>query len=353
MRALSLLAVAMILAVAACSKDDSPTAPGDATPSTDRYVDQATGSNANDGSSGAPWATLTYAVSTADTNVTIHVAPGTYNTINNEAFPIRLKKGQTLLGDVASKGAGATPIKIQGESAYPLGSMNGAAVVGADSARVAGFTIVNQTNPLYYAGIAVNGVTMEIDHNTFPNPMYAGINASNGADLDVHDNLFQASAYGLVLDGSGIVGVHDNTMETGGFGIRVFGIDSLDVANNVMHTVAAGVQAGSSTAMTIRANAFDRAAGYTTAAIQILSGAPVIRNNMFTGGPCIRVQATARPDIGTLASPGQNDFSAVSGVAVQHAGSQAVMAIGNTWANDPPQLGVDYTITGTGTVVTQ
>ena len=86
--------------------------------------------------------------------------------------------------------------------------------MGAQDARVAGFSINGVTNPLLYAGIAVDGVDMEIDHNTFRNESYSGITSGNGANVDVHDNLFQSEHYGLIVDGSGIVSIHDNTMET-------------------------------------------------------------------------------------------------------------------------------------------
>jgi hypothetical protein len=60
------------------------------------------------------------------------------------------------------------------------------------------------------------------------------------------------------------------------------------------------------------------------------------------------------PDLGILASAGLNNFSALAGVAsVEHQGTGTVMAIGNTWANTPPQVGVDIVIDGGGSVVTE
>ena len=59
------------------------------------------------------------------------------------------------------------------------------------------------------------------------------------------------------------------------------------------------------------------------------------------------------PDLGTLASSGLNNFSAIAGVALEHHGTGTIMAIGNTWANTPPQVGVDIVIDGGGSVVTE
>ena len=351
-RLLSLLVpAALVLAIAACSDDsNNPAAPPK--PSTDRYVNQTTGDDANNGSQAAPWATISYAIATADSEITIHVAPGTYNAASGETFPIALKNGQKLIGNVSSKGAGATPTLIQGEAAYALPPLIGTTVVGAENARVAGLSIANETNQVGYAALFVDGVTMEVDHNTFPNPTYTGVGASNMANVEIHDNLFQTSSYGLILDGSGVVSVHDNTMEGGSYGIRVFGIDSLDVANNTISVGLGGVQGGFGPSnTTIRNNTFNKTPG-NYGSILCSGGTPLIRGNTFTGETALHVQG-GTPDAGTVADPGQNNFSAITAVTLQHTGPGTVMAVGNTWPHDPPTLGVDYTITGGGTVVTQ
>jgi hypothetical protein len=341
----------LVLAIAACSDDDNnPTGPPKT--STDRYVNQATGDDSHSGSQGSPWATISHAVATADSEITIHVAPGTYDAANGETFPITLKNGQTLIGNVSNKGAGANPTLIQGQGAYALGFLVGTTVVGAEDARVAGFSIANETYQVSYAALSADGVTMEVDHNTFLDATYAGVAAGNKANLEVHDNLIQASSYGLVLDGSGVVSVHDNTMEGGSYGIRVFGIDSLDVADNTISVGFGGIQGGFGTSTTIHNNTFNKTPG-NYGGIICASGTPVIRSNTFTGATAIYVQNSGTPDAGTVADPGQNNFSTITGVTLEHTGTGTVMAVGNTWPHDPPTLGVDYTITGGGTVVVE
>ncbi|RPH60022.1 MAG: DUF1565 domain-containing protein, partial [Acidobacteria bacterium] len=321
----SLAVLTMVVAFGACSDDDNPTGPPKTT--TDRYVNQTTGDDSNTGSAGSPWATITHAVATADSEITIHVATGTYNAANGETFPIMLKNGQKLIGNVSNKGAGANPTLIQGEGAYAVGFLIGTTVVGAEDARVAGFSIANETYQVVYAALSVDGVTMEVDHNTFLDVTYTGVAASNNANVEVHDNLFQTSSYGLVLDGSGVVSVHDNTMEGGSYGIRVFGIDSLDVADNTISVGLGGVQGGFGTSTTIRNNIFNKTPG-DYGSIICSSGTPVIRNNTFTGATALYVQDSGTPDAGTVASPGQNNFSAITGVVLQHTGTGTVMAVG-------------------------
>ncbi len=355
LRRVSMLWAVAVIALAACSDDESTVAPPPAPgPSPDRYVNQATGDDSNDGSSGSPWSSISHALATADTNITIHVAPGTYDAANGETFPLTMKKGQTLLGNVASGGGGATPTRIQGQGPYALGIMAGTVLVGAEGARIAGFSIATATNPNLYSGIAVNGVTMEIHDNTMLNNTYAGIGAGAGANVDIHDNLFQSRVYALVLDGSGVVSVHDNTMEMGDYGIRAAGIDSLDVAKNVIGQSTAGVSVGAASTITIRDNTFNGPTGYSSGAVVHSGGLGIVRGNTFLTGPGVYIDTgLGVPDLGTAASPGQNDFSAIAGVALEHAGAGTVMAIGNTWANNPPQVGVDILITGGGSVVTQ
>lgn len=345
------VSIAAVLAMAACSDDDNNPVvpPGN---STDKYVNQTTGSDAYNGSAASPWATITHAVATADSEITIHVAPGTYNAASGETFPIMLKFGQKLIGAVSTKGAAVMPTLIEGEGAYALGFLIGTTVVGAEGARVAGFSIANETYQVSYAALSVDGVTMEVDHNTFLDGTYTGLVAGNIANVNVHDNHFQASSYGLVLDGSGVVSVHDNTMDGGSYGIRVFGIDSLDVANNTISVGLGGLQGGFGTSTNIRHNTFNKTPG-DYGGIICSSGTPLIRDNTFTGATALYVSDTGTPDAGTLVWPGQNNFSAITGVVLQHTGTGEVQAVGNNWPHNPPTLGVDYTITGGGTVVTE
>jgi hypothetical protein len=342
---------ALLITIAACSDDDNnPTGPPKAT--TDRYVNQTTGDDSNNGSQASPWATISYAVATADSLITIHVAPGTYNAASGETFPITLKYGQKLIGNVSTKGTGVKPTLISGQGDYALGFLIGTTVVGAEGARVAGFSIANAINQVSYAALSVDGVTMEVDHNTFTDQTYTGVAASNLANVEIHDNLFQNTSYGLVLDGSRFVSVHDNTMAGGSYGIRVFGIDSLDVANNTISVGLGGIQGGFGASTTIRNNTINKTPG-NYGGIICSSGTPVIRGNTFTGASALYVQDNGAPDAGTVADPGHNNFSAITAVTIQHTGTGTVLAVGNTWPHNPPTLGVDYTITGGGTVVTQ
>jgi Calx-beta domain/Protein of unknown function (DUF1565) len=70
---------------------------------TDYYVSAGTGANGNDGSSGAPWKTLTYALGQVTSGDTLNVAAGTYDTpTNGETFPLTLVDGVAIIGDITT-----------------------------------------------------------------------------------------------------------------------------------------------------------------------------------------------------------------------------------------------------------
>ena len=76
---------------------------------TDWYVDALSGSNAHGGTSSLDaWRTITHAVASVPaTGVqSVHVAPGTYDPALGERFPISMRPGLQLIGDVA----GARPM---------------------------------------------------------------------------------------------------------------------------------------------------------------------------------------------------------------------------------------------------
>jgi len=336
----------------ACSDDEgSPVAPTPPAPDVAYFVDGSIGDDSQNGSEGSPWATITHAVATAGEDVTINVAPATYDAAGGEVFPIELRAGQQLIGDVAYRGEGPVATRIRGQGAFVHGQMEGTVVIGGDGARVAGFTFATETNPNFYTGIAaVDSMVIEIDHNTFESSLYAGVGSSDGATPDIFENHFISDTYGMILDGSRSPLVYENVITGTSYGIRYFGAVDAAVLDNSIWAVHTGVQVGSGSSL-IRGNRFEQTGGYTGAAIACSGPTHVIRSNWFASGPALNVTFGGIPDAGTVAEPGANDFSDITGVVVRHSGSELVTVIGNTWANYPPVVGTEIVITGTGSVV--
>ena len=341
--------------LAGCSKTSkSPTAPG-VTPPPAFFVDVATGSDGNPGTNSQPFRTITHALVAAGEDVVIHVAPGTYDTTTGEAFPLVLQAGQVLLGDTLNKGGGATGTTIFGVGLTPGGGSHWAysTVVLADSSMVAGFQVDGPYHVSQFGAVAAD------------------------AGAIVANNTFQAGEYGGVgLDGSGSSLIRGNVFNTSSYGVYLwFCTDSLIVENNTFTSPALPIDMVLLPGKVLIRN--NEVQGSGQVGIQVQHGTPRIENVIFNkpggfamygaircdfsdGNPIVRGCTfdcalgvdivDGFPDLGTAGDAGNNDFSAVSGPAVRHASSAAVLAIGNTWQHNPPTAGTDIVVTGTGSV---
>ncbi len=340
----------VLLATLSCS-DDGPASPGN--PTVIRYVDGASGSDANGGTKSAPWATISHALSQSAEAVTIIVAAGTYSAATGEVFPLVLKRDQSLIGDTDNRGGGATPTRIRGEGPFALDPFQGATIVGAAGARVAGFAIEGEGTLTTFAAVLVDTVSMEIDHNTLESTLHTGVALANGSDAYVHDNDIRALTYSLYLADAGTPRFEDNAITISAFAIACHGTDQALIVDNTVDASVVCIDFYSGTG-TIRGNVLHADPGSAGVAIRIWSGSPTVRSNVFTGDAAVNVKsASGAPDLGTSASRGQNQFAAITGVSLLHEGSVTVMAIGNSWPNNPPVVGTDIVISGSGTVVTQ
>ena len=83
------------------------------------FVDAVAGLDTNVGSAAAPWKTITHAIASMPVaGGTIQLAPGIYSQDSGERFPLEPRSNQTILGDVATRGASATPTVIRGAGGY-------------------------------------------------------------------------------------------------------------------------------------------------------------------------------------------------------------------------------------------
>jgi hypothetical protein len=334
-------------------------AAGCGVPHADYYVLGSHGSDINLGTSQAPFKTITHAITSAGPDMIICVLPGTYDVANGETFPIRLDEGQSLVGDVATKGAGAVPTVIYGSGdADPApGDNNLAVLVVADGCTVSGLNF-DAAYAVGTYGIYLQNATVSISDNTLgrtttPN-LYGGVFAFGPGASIITRNDFLTVSYG----------VKGGTLSGG-----------LLVEANLFQTPSIPMNLTAASGVIIRGNTF---AGGDQLAIQIFSGAPLIENNVFNrpghfgdfgaircystnSSPkvrgntftCVRgvsIADAAVPDLGTVADPGNNDFSGVSEAAIYDTGTSSVGAVGNTWSVTPPVCGTTIVVTGGGSV---
>ncbi|NOZ78085.1 MAG: DUF1565 domain-containing protein [Acidobacteria bacterium] len=166
----------------------------------DYYVDTG-GSDGNDGlSTTSPWKTLTHALVQVASGDVIHVAAGTYDTSNNgETFPLALKDGVVILGDVDDP----SQVVIRSPGGTSCFFNNDTAL--SSSTRLAGVTLEDDgtadTNlVLVWVGSAT--ISPRIDHNVFKaNSTYD--NGIRYRDLSSDAGTFRATIDHNVFDGLG------------------------------------------------------------------------------------------------------------------------------------------------------
>lgn len=89
----------------------------------------------------------------------------------------------------------------------------------------------------------------------------------------------------------------------------------------------------------------------TYGGILVTFGTPVVRNCTFETPVGVHIRSNGQIDLGRTGSPGNNNFTATT-TGIRHAGTETIPAIGNTWTNNPPQVGSDIVLESTGTVDT-
>lgn len=311
------------------------------------YIDPVNGSDTNTGLSGSPFRSITHAVSVAGTEpVVLQLANGTYSA--DETFPITFPAYATLVGDVGTQ-YGANCI-IRGSGTLPS-DWDGATIHAQD-------------------GIEMEGVTVELDVTTI---LYFSVYISGGRG-DFLNCKFAGGYGGVGTGASGSIGnLVDSMADCNSYGVYT---GSANISNSTFSaSLPAVVRAGTVTNSTFNVTGYSGACqfnGPTTVtgctfnyqpssnpiemsygAIVADYGTPQVRNCTFNTDYAVTIRNSSQIDFGTMASPGGNNFSGTGVAAIRHQGANTIMAIGNTWVNNPPVVGSDILLESTGTVTTQ
>jgi hypothetical protein len=347
-----LASLALLALLAGCDKN--PTRVTTPAPSAhDYYVDAAAGLDANLGTAVSPFKTITHAVAVAGAGKSIAIAPGTYDAGNGETFPIVLQAGQSLVGDVANRGNGTASTRVRGLGSTPGLSGAYSTIVAAEGASIRGLRIGAPGLYNHWAIYARNA-SVTLTDNTLDSLTFAGVYLTGTGTSLVSDNVFNCSGYGAYLQTTlDTAIVEDNDFRVPNLPVTVAGQGSRAIvrANRIAARGQLGIQVASGVVW-IEDNVFDNPGGYAIRGAIYCGNPdamPFVRGNSFTCALGICVDE-GLPDLGSAGSPGNNLFTGVTGAAVQHAGSGAITAIGNTWRNTPPTPGADIVVTGTGSV---
>lgn len=270
-------------------------APWDVGATYDRVLYVSTsGSDSNDGSAGAPFATIAAAAAIATAGTKIDVAPGVY--------PAARLTG--LAGEAAR------PIAISGEPGAIIDDQGagdvGLAFAGASYIVVEGLAIRNAFHGVYFdesstnggAGFIARGLTVQTSADV-------GIKVYWADQVFIEDNTIDDSASeGIyVVGGRGGV-IAGNTIRNAPFGIQVVSgsTDLLVQGNRVSGTTAAALLVGGPDTMFVRPPAVYQA-----------SGTQVVSNIVTGGGPAVEIDDAEATVVShnTLIAPAGTLFSIV------------------------------------------
>jgi len=156
------------------------------------YVNAVTGNDGNLGTSGAPFKTITKALSVAPSYSAIFVAPGSYNASNGETFPLVLPTGVNLVGDPGTRGS-TTVIQGGAQVSGPPGDW--AVVVMGTNTLLAGFTVTSSSPVSGHFAIIFSGLGNAIAAANAITGNDGGIYVWSGSGGYVDNNVFSANPH--------------------------------------------------------------------------------------------------------------------------------------------------------------
>ncbi|MFM7365802.1 MAG: DUF1565 domain-containing protein [Cuspidothrix sp.] len=248
------------------------------------FVNSSVGNDqTGNGSAIAPWRTITQALEASPPNSVIILAPGTYSTKTGEVFPLMLKPGVAIQGDVSNQGKTVT---IAGGGEYlsrRFGGQN-VAIVGANQTSLTGVTVTNSNSRGY--GLWIESSNIVVGENTFTNNTQDGIAVTGDGTPSISKNLFiRNGANGITISGNARPEIRENIFKNTGFGINIAQNSAPVVVGNQIENNRSGI-------------------------IVQATATPLLRNNLIQGNTedGLVVIAQARPDLGISYDPGKNVF---------------------------------------------
>jgi parallel beta-helix repeat protein len=284
-------------------------------------VNPATGNDSTaDGSTNAPFKTITQALQVAQPNTVILLAEGTYGAETGETFPICLKPGVTIQGNPQTRGQN---ILIQGSGSFlsPSFARQNITVLGENQAALIGVTVINP-HPQGY-GVWIESTSPVVADSTFTASGHDGISVTgSGAPLIRGNYFYQNGANGITIYGTSRAEVRENVFENTGFAININQKAMPLIVNNRITQNKDGI--------VVQANA-----------------QPILRNNSVEGNVRDGLVAIAqsRPNLGTTTTPGGNFFRNNGQLDINAQGSsQTLPAFGNEISKTSGRLDLTGTL---------
>jgi len=269
------------------------------------YVNPQTGNDRPEQSSNvAPFKTISYAISRAQSGQIIQLAYGTYSSATGEKFPIRLRPNVTLRGNETTKGKG---IVILGGGTLLTGSNfpKNVTIALGDGAELRGVAVTNP-NPRGY-GLWIENASPAIANNTLIDNQQDGALITGKSTAIVSSNqFFRNGTSGLAIEGMASPDIRGNLFQQTTFGMSIRQDATPQITENTFTQNQNGIL--------IQANAKP-----------ILRGNAIVNNRNYG----LTISDTAMPDLGKANDDGNNTFQGNGTFDLQNVSRNAVAAIGN------------------------
>ena len=281
------------------------------------YVNAQTGNNAGNGGETSPFRTITHALAQANPNTIVKLAPGTYNQQSGEVFPLEMKPGVTLQGEISDRGQS---IIIQGSGLFlsKTSARQQVALIGANRAGLQGVTVSNP-NPQGY-GLWIESSSPVVSDSTFTGNGHDGVSiVGNSAPILSNNYFYSNGANGVTIYGTSRPELKDNIFEKTGFGINIAQNSAPRIIGNRITQNKDGI--------VVQGNA-----------------TPVLRSNVIDGNDRDGLVAIgeSRPDLGTTADQGNNTFANNGNLDVNaKASRQVIPSAGNQLTRTAGRLDVN------------
>jgi parallel beta-helix repeat protein len=273
------------------------------------YVNPTNGNDAQDGSQGAPFKTITKALSQASAGTTIQLAAGDYTSNSGESFPLEIPSEVKVVGNEDTKGNG---ISINGYGEYnnlTFGSSN-ITVLAKDKAELRGVTVTN--NGSRGTGVWIESRSGEevvpvVANNTFTQSNREGVLVTGEAKPKIIKNKFvQNDGNGISFVKNAKGEVRGNTFENTGYGINIGDESAPLLEGNLVF--------GNRTGILVQAEAH-----------------PVLRNNEIRDNNenGLTIIGSASADLGQSSDPGENLFRDNQNYDIENTSSNQLFSVGN------------------------
>lgn len=256
------------------------------------YVDPVMGSDLAIGSETEPLKTITQALKTVQAGAIIQLRRGLYSVESREVFPLQIKPGVTLRGDVQAQGRG---IQITGGGKFlsPTWAGQSVVIVAGGDARIEGVSVTNPNTR--GTAIWIEAGSPIVEHSTFMGNDREAIFVSGNAAPRIRNNIIEqngGNGISFTRDSSGVA--DSNVIRNSGYGVSISERATPRLVKNQITQNKDGVVMTGETQPLLRYNTIEN--NSRDGIVITSTAAPTLKQNTFNGNGQYDVHnATSKP----------------------------------------------------------